>query len=134
MKKFKIKDAETQEEFEVEEVSDEVEEIKKDDLDLSPEEITALKKLAPIADKLIALLEVENKEHAATEDADEDIVEDEDADDEVADSKEEVIETIKKDSIASFGANEKRTSVSDSLDERELEVEDAWAKRYGGKR
>lgn len=134
MKKFKIKDTDTQEEFEIEEVSDGTEDIKKDDLDLLPEEITALKKLASIADKLIALLDVENKEHAATNDVDEDIVEDEDADDEVTDAKEDVIETIKKDSIASFGSNEKRASVSDSFDERELEVESAWAKRYGGKK
>lgn len=122
--------------YDVEEVAEEttVEEPMKDDGEeavLTAEEILGLKKLAGVADKLIKLLEVEEAEHAATEE-DAKPVEDEDKDD-IDDGcdEEDVVDTAKpRDSKRSFGAIEtsNKTTVDDSLDEDDIAT--AWSKRY----
>lgn len=104
---------------------------------LTDEEIKALKTLASVADKLVALTMDEDK----TEDDEEDkeIVElgDEDEDeeeiDEIKEKKEEVVDTEEKkthDSMKSFGAIEKKKTVVDS--EIDTDIDNAWTKRYGG--
>lgn len=123
--------------YDVEEVAEEttVEEPMKDEGEeavLTADEILGLKKLAGVADKLIKLLEVEEAEHAATEE-DAEPVEDEDEDEvnDGCDEDEEVVDTAKpRDSKRSFGAIEKsnKTAVDDSLDEDDIAT--AWSKRY----
>lgn len=123
--------------YDVEEVAEEttVEEPMKDEGEeavLTADEILELKKLAGIADKLVKLLEVEEAEHAATEE-DAEPVEDEDEDEEINDGcdEEEVVDTAKpRDSKRSFGAIEtsNKTTVDDSLDEDDISA--AWSKRY----
>lgn len=104
---------------------------------LTEDEIKALKTLASVADKLVALTMDEDK----TEDAEEDkeIVElgDEDEDEEeieeIKEKKEEVVDTEEKkthDSMKSFGAIEKKKTVIDS--EIDTDIDNAWTKRYGG--
>lgn len=143
-KKFIIND-EDGKQFEItEETADEdVKTETEDDEGLTPDEIAALKELAKHSGDLIELLEVEKKEHEAT--SDEDIDETVDSDEEkvnsdeeetkdcdmTEDEDEEVIETKTGDSKKSVGAIAKKTkTVSDSLDNREVEIADAWAKRY----
>lgn len=141
-KKYHIVDADGSE-YEVEEImedEDESEMIEEkaeepevhDDL-LSEEEIAALRRLAAVADKLIALTE--------TSDEDEEIIENEedvcDEDEEIAEEKEEEVidtceeeETKPRDSKRSIGALEKTQKImNDSLVD---DVAEAWAKRYGG--
>lgn len=123
--------------YDVEEVAEEttVEEPMKDEGEeavLTADEILGLKKLAGVADKLVKLLEVEEAEHAATEE-DAKPVEDEDEDEvnDGCDEDEEVVDTAKpRDSKRSFGAIEKsdKTTVDDSLDEDEIAT--VWSKRY----
>ncbi len=143
MKKFRITDDEgavyevepVEEEKEVFETGDE-DKTKCADEELSDEEIMALKRLAAIADDLIKLLDVENKEHATTPDDEvEETLGDEDEekiDDEV---KEEVIDTdedktSKKDSRKSFGSLLKGKNINDSSIDYSLDVEQAWNHRY----
>ncbi len=145
MRKYHVID-EDGSEYQVEELDEELIENPKEELEddepvindaLSEEEIEALKKLAAIADKLVALTEIKDS------DMDEDNLVDEDEDEEVEDSdedKEEVIDTDEEekgktpahDSKKSFGSLEakKKKIVEDSslVDE----VSDAWSKRYGG--
>lgn len=148
MKKFRITDDEGSV-YEVEPIEEKKEVFETGDEDktncadeeLSDEEIMTLKRLAAIADDLIKLLDVEKKEHAATEpdeeveetlgDEDEERIDDED--------KEEVIDTdedkkSKKDSRTSFGSllNSKSRDSSDLIDSATA-IEKAWSKRYGGK-
>lgn len=141
-KKYHIVDADGSE-YEVEEImedEDESEMIEEkaeepevhDDL-LSEEEIAALRRLAAVADKLIALTE--------TSDEDEEIIENEedvcDEDAEIVKEKEEEVidtceeeETKPRDSKRSIGALEKTQKImNDSLVD---DVAEAWAKRYGG--
>lgn len=140
--KFNVRD-EDGNEFEIEEVTTQPdtgdgdgqlpqnEPAKTTDDELSVEEIASLKKLASVAEQLIALIPVEEAEHAETGD------EDEDEDD---DEEETLVETgdcgampAKKDSLKkSVGANEPKAHANDSAVEDA--VSDAWAKRYGGKR
>ena len=137
MKKFHVKD-EDGEVFEVEEIdeapesSQEIEE----SVELTKDEILALKGLAVVSEKLMKLVadvedackdeDEEEKEEKELEDGEEEKEEIE----EVIDSDEE--EEIKpRDSKKSFGAIERKAKSQDSLDES-LDVENAWAKRYGG--
>ena len=120
MKKYIFKDEDGCK-LEVEELDEETEVIDEENVDevvLTKEEIIALKKLAPVVDKLVDLLKVEEKEQ-------EEITHDED--------EEEVIETCTKahDSKKSFGALEKKQKIDDSADLVD-EISNAWAKRYGG--
>lgn len=142
-KQFEITEETTDEEVKTETEDEEVKPEVKDDEGLTPDEIAALKELAKHSGDLIKLLEVEKKEHEAT--SDEDIDETVDSDEEMIDSDEEtkdcdmtededetVIETKTGDSKKSVGSIAKKTKkVSDSLDNREMEIADAWAKRYG---
>ena len=141
MKKFHVKD-EDGEVFEVEELDEEAsatdpEPASKpevnDDNSLSDDEISALKGLAAIAPKLMKL--VEN-----TADACEDEEElDDECEDPTVDDKDEQIEEVidtdeeikPRDSKKSFGAIERKKKSHDSID-NSLDVESAWAKRYGG--
>lgn len=141
-KQFEITEETTDEEVKTETEDEEVKPEVKDDEGLTPDEIAALKELAKHSGDLIKLLEVEKKEHEAT--SDEDIDETVDSDEEMIDSDEEtkdcdmtededetVIETKTGDSKKSVGSIAKKTKkVSDSLDNREMEIADAWAKRY----
>lgn len=141
-KKYHIVDADGSE-YEVEEimededksemVEEKVEETEAHDELLSEDEIAALRRLAAVADKLIALTE--------TSDEDEEIIENEedvcDEDEEVVEEKEEEVidtceeeETKPRDSKRSIGALEKTQKImNDSLVD---DVAEAWAKRYGG--
>lgn len=145
MRKYHVID-EDGSEYQVEELDEELvespEELEDDEPiinTLSEEEIEALKKLAAVADRLVALTETKDS------DMDEDNLVDEDEDEELEDSdedKEEVIDTDEeeeekgktpaRDSKKSFGSLEakKKKVVEDSslVDE----VSDAWAKRFGG--
>lgn len=143
MRKYHVID-EDGSEYQVEELDEELveeqEEIEDDEPiinSLSNEELEALKKLAAVADKLVALTETKDS------DMDEDNLVDEDEDEELEDSdedKEEVIDTDEEekgktpthDSKKSFGsleAKRKKTVEDSSLVD---EISDAWAKRYGG--
>lgn len=135
--KYKVRD-EDGKQYEVEEVK----EVKKTDEDetkkpltntctedesLSADEISALKKLAGIADKLLALIDKSTDED--NEEEEEEEIEDED------EQIEEVIDTDEpkkaKDSIKkSAGSIEKKTKTVDAIEEDDIAT--AWAKRYGG--
>lgn len=148
-KKFIIKDEEGKQ-FEItEETTDEIEEKTEveDDEMLTSDEIASLKKLAKYSESLIKLLEVEKKEHEAVSDEDEDEEDKKDMDDcdEFVDSDEDEEETIKDDdeeetivktkpvdSKKSFGSIEtkKTKKISDSIENREIEIANAWSKRF----
>ena len=118
MKKFYVRDADG-EEYEVEEV-EEVEELDEGknevtETALTADEIAALKKLAKVADRLIAIVETAEEEPVADEETEE--------------KTEEVIETKTNDSMRSFGAIETKKVVDEAIDNG---VDDAWTKRYGG--
>ena len=137
MKKFFVRDADG-EEYEVEEIKEchdddvieEVSETEEQPEALTNEEIVALKRLAAVADRLLSTVN--------TEDEDPEMIDDEDEEKDIADEevteekKEEVVDTTKtRDSRKSFGAIEKRkATVDDSLN---TDIDDAWAKRYGGR-
>ena len=137
MKKFFVRDADG-EEYEVEEIKEcydddvieEVSETEEQPEALTNEEIAALKRLAAVADRLLSTVN--------TEDEDPEMIDDEDEEKDIADEevteekKEEVVDTTKtRDSRKSFGAIEKRkATVDDSLN---TDIDDAWAKRYGGR-
>lgn len=142
MKKFIIRD-EDEREYEVEEVNEELDETSKDvtddDNSLSAEDITALKMLAKSADKILALLSTEEKEHEAMADEDEDeeaVDEDElDEDETIVDTDEEIEETksvLKTDSKKSFGSIAKQVKNKNIADAHQLDIDDAWSKRYNG--
>ena len=122
--KILIKDAETDKQYEVTEIAEEVKpEVKDDETSaaaLTADEVVALKKLAAVADKLVEMLA---DKPAELDDADK---KDEDKDED----KGCVIDTKStKDSIKSVGSIEKK-QVVDSVEEDD--VSKAWAKRYGG--
>lgn len=153
MKKFYVRD-EDGKNFEVEEVettttpADEIpaeEPPVQDANSLSDEEILSLKRLASVSDKLIALVETtdSNKEEEedvtdSDEDEDEEDITDSDEDEDEDEAGEQVIDTdedevpMKKDSKKSFGSIEKKKTAKDSAIDSELEIANAWAKRYGG--
>ena len=145
--KFKIKDEDGRN-YEIEEIEtndDDITEVSEIEAveekeELTPEDISTLKKLIEAAPKLIKLLAVEEKEHAENPElVDEDMVEDEEEeiaeveDEDEEEEKEEILETKTHDSKRSIGSLEskKATKLDDSLDC--CSVEKAWAKRYGGK-
>lgn len=140
MKKFRIKD-EDGSVYEVETVEEEKtpgttdKEIKKeceDEEGLAPEEIEALKRLAAHADELIALItkndSKDDKDEEELKDSDEKVI---DTDEEVIDTDEEAKGKDYKTSVGSL-LNKKRTNDSHVIDSA-LDIENAWAKRYGGK-
>ena len=147
MKKFIIRDEDK--EYEVEEVETDVDETQKDEEPASPaslseDELAALKKLASISDKLIALVKIEKDEHAnepESEMLDEDEDEEETLEDEDKDENEEIVDTDEEldkvkgqDSKKSVGAIARKTKNKDSIaDAHEIDVAKAWSKRYGGK-
>lgn len=133
-KKFIIKDEEGQQ-FEVTETDEELpeepskESMVHDDESFTPDEIAALKELAKRSADLIKLLAVEEEEHEAVGDEDEGYDESDINDDDV-DKKEEVIETKSTDSKKSVGSIEK-TKANDSANfDKEIEIADAWSKRF----
>ena len=137
MKKFFVRDADG-EEYEVEEIkechgNDVIEEISETEEQpeaLTKEEIAALKRLAAVADRLLSTVNTEDEDPETLDDEDE---EKDIGDEEVTEEKkEEVVDTTKtRDSRKSFGAIEKRkATVDDSLN---TDIDDAWAKRYGGR-
>lgn len=148
-KKFIIKDEEGKQ-FEItEETTDEIEEKTdvEDDEMLTSDEIASLKKLAKYSESIIKLLEVEKKEHEAVSDEDEDeedkkdmddcdefVDSDEDEDKKVEDEDEEetIVKTKPVDSKKSFGSIEtkKTKKISDSIENREIEIANAWSKRF----
>lgn len=102
-----------------------------DAVELTEEEITALKSLAAIADKLSALVS------SNTTDTDEEIEtddEDIDTDEEVLDTDEETDKELAKtgacDSKRAFGSKEsrKKAMIDDSVDRNE-KISQAWSKR-----
>lgn len=131
MKKFVVKD-ELGSQFNVEQIDEEpvvetTEIVPETTESLSAEEIVALKKLASVADKLVELLAVEDKEHAENpelvEETEEEVVD--------TDELEEMIaEKTEHDSKKSFGSIETKDSVSEI--DLETEIANAWSKRYGG--
>ena len=144
--KFKIKDEDGRN-YEIEEIEtndDDITEVSEIEAveekeELTPEDISTLKKLIEAAPKLIKLLAVEEKEHAENPElVDEDMVEDEEEeiaeveDEDEEEEKEEILETKTHDSKKSIGSLEskKATKLDDSLDC--CSVEKAWTKRYGG--
>ena len=137
MKKFFVRDADG-EEYEVEEIKEchdddvieEISETEEQPEALTNEEIAALKRLAAVADRLLSTLKAEDEDPETLDDEDE---EKDIGDEEVTEEKkEEVVDTTKtRDSRKSFGAIEKRkATVDDSLN---TDIDDAWAKRYGGR-
>ena len=143
--KFKIKDEDGRN-YEIEEIEtndDDITEVSEieavEEEELTPEDISTLKKLIEAAPKLIKLLAVEEKEHAENPElVDEDMVEDEEEeiaeveDEDEEEETEQILETKTHDSKKSIGSLEskKATKLDDSLDC--CSVEKAWAKRYGG--
>lgn len=131
MKKFVVKD-ELGSQFNVEQIDEEpvvetTEIVPETTESLTAEEIVALKKLASVADKLVELLAVEDKEHAENpelvEETEEEVVD--------TDELEEMIaEKTEHDSKKSFGSIETKDSVSEI--DLETEIANAWSKRYGG--
>lgn len=143
MKKFHVKD-EDGEVFEVEELDEDVSATNSapesnsevnDENSLSDDEISALKSLAAIAPKLMKL--VENTADACDDEDEEEL--NNECDDPTVDDKDEQIEEVidtdeetkPRDSKKSFGAIERKKKSHDSID-NSLDVESAWAKRYGG--
>lgn len=105
----------------------EIEEQDSVSIELTEEELASLKKLLPVADKLLALLSTEDSEEEKK-------VEDTDEEEQVEDSEEEN-EKKKElgDSFKSIGAmHQKKKSLNDS-ETLEQVINNAWAKRYGGK-
>lgn len=131
-KKFIIKDEEGQQ-FEVTETDEELPEESSeetemhDDESFSSDEIAALKELAKRSADLLKLLAVEEEEHEAVGDEDE---EDLDIDDEDVDKKEEVIETKSTDSRKSVGSIEKTKAKDSANFDKEIEIANAWSKRF----
>lgn len=134
-KKYRIID-EDGDHYEVEEVeTEEVEApetredpVEDDDSALSDEEIRALKNLASVADKLLSLV---TEAQTTDEDTDEDEEMIEEDNEEIIDTDEEELKKPTCDSKKSFGAIEKPVKTVDSLG-ADLDIESAWAKRYGG--
>lgn len=131
-KKFIIKDEEGQQ-FEVTETDEELPEESfeesemHDDESFTSDEIAALKELAKRSADLLKLLAVEEEEHEAVGDEDE---EDLDIDDEDVDKKEEVIETKSTDSRKSVGSIEKTRAKDSANFDKEIEIANAWSKRF----
>ena len=134
-KKYRIID-EDGDHYEVEEVETEEvktpetteDPVKDDDSALSDEEIRALKRLAGVADKLVSLVA---EAQATDKDTDEDEEMIEEDKEEIIDTDEEELKKPTYYSKKSFGSIEKPVKTVDSLS-ADLDIESAWAKRYGG--
>ena len=98
---------------------------KDDDESFTSDEIAALKELAERSADLLKLLAVEEDEHEAVGDED-----DLDVNDEDVDEKEEVIETKSTDSRQSVGSIEKTRAKDSANFNKEIEIADAWSKRF----
>lgn len=134
-KKYEVK--------EIEKVDDEDEIVEcastKDEESLTAKELTALRALAKVADKLVALV---SDEESDDEEEEEESIEEVTDDEEELEEKEEVVDTDEdedkevkkaKDSKSSFGKIEKpRKVVNDSDDDKQIAIADAWTKRYNG--
>ena len=125
MKTFRIKD-EDGKEFEVKEleaekdIPEQHDEEPAADIALTSEEIASLKKLAGVADKLVALI--------PTEDADEDKLEDEE--ETVEEKIENVVDTDEDEADGCLHDSiEKKETINDSIDVQD-EIANAWSKRY----
>lgn len=145
MKKYKILDEDgnvmTIEEEDIKEKDACAEQVNDDEMSLTSDEITALKSLAGVADKLMAILdndvtdddeEVEKKSQVVKKESYDD---EEETNEEIVDTDEDVEEAIVKkttDSRHSVGAIERRQKTIDSAFDKEDEIAQAWAKRYGG--
>lgn len=105
----------------------EIEEQDSASIELTEEELASLKKLLPVADKLLALLSTGDSEEEPD-------VEAEDSDEEeVEDSEENEEKKELGDSFKSIGAmHQKKKGLKDS-EALEQAVDNAWSKRYGGK-
>lgn len=105
----------------------EIEEQDSVSVELTDEELASLKKLLPVADKLLALVSTEDSEEEKKPD-----VEDTD-EEEVEDSEENEEKKEFGDSFKSIGAvHQKKKGLNDS-ETLEQCVDNAWSKRYGGK-
>ena len=104
-----------------------------DDCGLTPEEVQALKGLAAIAPKLVALINTtDSDEEEEIADEDEEEINDDDeeeSDEEVLDTEE--VDKPTHDSKKSIGAIQKKSKTDDSIDTAD-DIDSAWAKRYGG--
>lgn len=141
MKKYKILDEDgnvmtIEEEEDIKEKDACAGQVNDDEMSLTSDEISALKSLAGVADKLMALINKDVADKDAEEKSDdEEKIKDEDEDEEIVDTDEDVEEAIVKkttDSRRSVGAIEKRQKAADSAFDKENEIAQAWAKRYGG--
>jgi|SRR5690554_1417984 len=104
----------------------EIEEQDSASIELTEEELASLKKLLPVTDKLLALLSTEDSEEEKE-------VEDTDEEEQVEDIEENEEKKELGDSFKSIGAvHQKKKGLNDS-ETLEQEVDNAWAKRYGGK-
>lgn len=133
MKKYLIRDEDNMS-YEVTEVEENDEETPVEETpaentevldNLTPEEVSVLKKLIPYADELIAL--VSKEEVPAEEDG---MVEDEDEDEFAEEEEEEIVDTEAKDSINKSATSTKKQKVNDSYDDTEDDVSETWANRY----
>lgn len=140
MRKFFFRDEdgdlyEAQEVQPVEKLDEEpIEEPMKDEA-LTEEEISALKQLAAVAPKLIAMCDapaepVEEPIEEPIEEPVEEPVEELDSDEQIEEVIDTEEQTMKKDSKKSFGSIEKKVAATDSV-EQDI-VSAAWQKRYGG--
>lgn len=103
----------------------EIEEQDSASIELTEEELASLKKLLPVADKLLALI--------STEDSEEETFEDTDEEEQVEDNEENEEKKELGDSFKSIGAvHQTKKGLNDS-EALEQVVDNAWAKRYGGK-
>ena len=103
----------------------EIEEQDSASIELTEEELASLKKLLPVADKLLALI--------STEDSEEETFEDTDEEEQVEDNEENEEKKELGDSFKSIGAvHQTKKGLNDS-EALEQDVDNAWAKRYGGK-
>ncbi len=119
-------------------VIDEEEVVEGTQVAFTDEEIEQLKKLLPIADKLLALVseETEESEEIVDEEENETEIKDEDEDEDEEEDKGKKSKKDKetKDSFSSVGAIPKKKDSKLLKDEQDhqLSVEEAWAKRLGG--
>lgn len=127
--KFKVNDDDGNE-YVVEELEEKDEEALSTESSLTPDEISALKSLASVADKLIALISTTD----ADEDKDEEKLVDEDITEEVPydemkdEEKEEKV--ITTDSLSSIGAVEKKLTKNQMSDSTQEEICNAWKEYY----
>lgn len=108
--------------------------------ELTADEIKALKKLAEKAEEILTLIPEEKEEEKEKEfDLDEfpedelELSDDAEGEEEIVEDSENLDDVKINDSKKSFGSIERRVITdSDELD-RDAEIANAWAKRYGGK-